>query len=54
MYLTQAIVAIYSPISGQIQQMTNWSYFSSENRIWYFMQIVSIEDNLHEKSNPVF
>ena len=22
--------------------------------IWHFMQIVSIEDNLHEMSNPVF
>ena len=25
-----------------------------ENRIWYFMQIVSSADNLHEMSNPVF
>ena len=28
--------------------------FSPENRIWHFMQIVSIGDNLHELSNPVF
>ena len=28
--------------------------FSPENRIWYFMQIVSNGDNLHEMSNPVF
>ena len=25
-----------------------------ENRIWHFMQIVSIGDNLHEMSNPLF
>ena len=25
-----------------------------ENKFWYFMQIVMIEDNLHEMSNPVF
>ena len=25
-----------------------------ENRIWHFMQIVSLGDNLHEMSNPVF
>ena len=28
--------------------------FSPENRIWHFMQIVSIGDNLHEMSKPVF
>ena len=27
--------------------------FSTENRIWLFMQIVSNGDNLHEMSNPV-
>ena len=27
--------------------------FSPDNRIWYFMQIVSIGDNLHEMSKPV-
>ena len=25
-----------------------------ENRIWHFLQIVSIGDNLQEISNPVF
>ena len=25
-----------------------------ENRIWHFMQIISIGDNLHEMLNPVF
>ena len=25
-----------------------------ENRLWHFMQIVSIGDNLHEMSKPVF
>ena len=28
--------------------------FFPENRIWHFMQIVSVGDNLHEMSNPVF
>ena len=28
--------------------------FFPENRIWHFMQIVSIGDNLHEMSKPVF
>ena len=28
--------------------------FFPENRIWYFMQIVSIGGNLHEILNPVF
>ena len=28
--------------------------FFRENRFWHFMQIVSIGDNLHEISNPVF
>ena len=25
-----------------------------ENRLWHFMQIVSLGDNLHEMSEPVF
>ena len=29
-------------------------FFSSENRIWHFMQIVSTVVNLHEMSNSVF
>ena len=40
--------------SGLIQQMTNWWYFfifTLVNRIWHFMQIVSIGDNLHEMLN---
>ena len=28
--------------------------FFPENKIWHFMQIVSLGDNLHEMSNPVF
>ena len=28
--------------------------FFPENRIWHSMQIVSLGDNLHEMSNPVF
>ena len=27
--------------------------FFLENRIWYFMQIVFLGDNLHEVSNPI-
>ena len=29
-------------------------FIFSENMIWYFMQIVSDGDNLHEMSNHVF
>ena len=29
-------------------------HFFKENRIWYFMQIVSSGDNLHAISNPIF
>ena len=31
-----------------------FSFFSSENRIWHFMQSVSIGDNFHEMLAPVF
>ena len=37
--------------------MTNsWYYFQffPENRIWSFLQTVSIGENLYEMSNPVF
>ena len=27
--------------------------FFPENRIWHFMQIISLGDNLYEMSNPV-
>ena len=29
-------------------------FFFPENRIWHFMQTISLGDNLHEMSNPVF
>ena len=29
-------------------------FFFPENRIWHFMQTVSIGDDLHKMSNPVF
>ena len=29
-------------------------FFSPENRLWHFMQIVAIEDNLHELLKPIF
>ena len=35
---------IILPLSGQIQQMSNWQYFSyfvQENRRWHSMQIVN-------------
>ena len=28
--------------------------FFQENRMWHFMQIVSLGDNLHEVSHPIF
>ena len=31
-----------------------FSYFFLENRIWHIMQIVSLGDNLHEVSDPIF
>ena len=43
--------------SGLIQQRTNRYFFFiffSENRICYIMQIVSIRDNLHKMSRPIF
>ena len=42
-------------LSGPFQQTTYWWYVCfiyPENRRWHFMQIVSIGDSLHEKSNP--
>ena len=37
----------------QINKIEIGDIFFLENRICYFMQIVSIGDNLHEMSNPV-
>ena len=35
--------------------MKDISYFVfTENRFWHFMQIVSLGDNLHEMSKPIF
>ena len=39
--------------SADDKMMLFFLYFP-ENRIWHFMQIVSLGDNLHEMSNPVF
>ena len=37
------------------QQKTFWNVlFFPENRLWYFMSIVSYGDNLHELSNLIF
>ena len=35
-------------------KMVIFFLFFSENKIWHFIQIVSIGDNLHEMSKPVF
>ena len=29
-------------------------FFPEKKKIWHFMQIVSLEDNLYEMSNPIF
>ena len=43
------------PGSRQIQWTTIWWYsFFSENRVWHFMQAVSLGNSLHEMSKPVF
>ena len=36
------------------QQFEIFFLFFLENRIWHFMQIVSLGDNLHEVSDPIF
>ena len=54
-----------APIKPDLTFTTLWAFsaddkmmlfflFFPENRIWHFMQIVSLGDNLHEMSNPVF
>ena len=45
----------YVPLSGQIQQTTNWWYlsFPALPSLWPFMHIISNGDNLHEMSKPV-
>ena len=59
-YFVSCIIKLYHlPLAGLIHQTTNWwnfssLFFSSENRIWHFMQTVSDGDNLHEMSNHVF
>ena len=45
--------------NGQIQQKTEsklmlFFLFFPENRLKHFMQIVSLGDNLHEMSEPIF
>ena len=45
------------PLSGLIQQTINWWYvflISPRNRLWHFMPVVSLGDNLHEMSTPNF
>ena len=40
--------------SADNKSMIFYLFFQKKNRIWHFMQIVSIGDNLHEMPNPVF
>ena len=35
-------------------KLVTFFLFFLENRIWHFMKIVSLGDNLHEVSNPIF
>ena len=43
-------LAVWVKISAEVKY---FSYFFPENRLWHFMQIVSIGDNLHEMSKPI-
>ena len=38
--------------SADDKLMTFFLFFQ-ENKIWHFMQIVSLGENLHEVSNPI-
>ena len=47
---------LHLTLYGQIQQMTDdifLFFFFPENRLWHFMQIVSLGDNLHELLEPI-
>ena len=48
------ILNLYHWLSGQIQQLINWWYFSQKTVLDIFLQIVSTGNNLQEKSKPVF
>ena len=49
------VLNTYHAIGSFSRQQTDNSFlFFLENRIWHFMQIVSLEDTLHEVSNPIF
>ena len=55
-YLSQVTISML----GTLNKIFRWYFdfifflFFLGNRIWHFMQTVSIGDNLHEMSNPVF
>ena len=40
--------------TGYKFQQMNFEIFFPETTIWHFMHIVSLGDNLHEVSNPIF
>ena len=52
-------LSVAIPLSSTIlwansaDKLVTFFLFFPENRIWHFMQIVSIGDNLHEMPNPV-
>ena len=66
LYCTEPyIMSLWSSSNNSLTFTTLWAFsaddrlmifflFFPENRIWHFMQIVSLGDNLHEMSNPVF
>ena len=49
-----ATINLYHSPDKFSNSMMIFFLFFQEKRIWHFMQIVSIGDNLHEKSNPDF
>ena len=38
------------------KNFSSWHFeiFFLENRIWHFMQIISLGDNLHDVSDPMY
>ena len=47
-------LSYWVPSNSADKKFMIFFWFFPENRIWYFMQIVSIGDNLHDMSKPVF
>ena len=45
---------LYHPQGKFNRQQFDDIFFFPENRVWHFMQAVSVGDSMHEMSNPVF